>query len=55
MNNPGLISIIALLGWLVLAASAYRSYQMNWSETLRMALIWAAIFAGVTFVFTLFT
>ncbi|WP_340587739.1 hypothetical protein [Erythrobacter alti] len=47
------VSIIAMLGWLVLVAGAYRSYQVDTSKTIRMALIWASIFAAVAFVFSI--
>ncbi len=53
MNETSLVSIVALLGWLILAIGAYRSHQVNMSKTIRMALIWACIFAGLTFFFTL--
>jgi len=46
------VSIVALLGWLILVAGAYRSYQIDTSKTIRMALIWCAIFAAVAFVFS---
>ncbi|HSG33105.1 MAG TPA: hypothetical protein VLA37_01115 [Sphingomonadaceae bacterium] len=42
------ISIVALLGWLVLAGSALAAYRLSWKKGILMALIWAAIFAGVT-------
>lgn len=47
------ISIVALAGWLILVLGSYRSYQVNASQTIRMALIWGAVFAGVAFVFSL--
>jgi len=47
------VSIIAMLGWLILVAGAYRSYQVDTSKTIRMALIWASIFAAVAFVFSI--
>lgn len=56
MGNIGegqLVSIIAMLGWLVLMMGAYRSHQVDASKTIRMALIWASIFAAVVFVFSL--
>ncbi|VVT15516.1 hypothetical protein [Erythrobacter sp. EC-HK427] len=52
MNGVHWVSIIGLVGWLALAAGAYRSYQIDTSDTIRMALIWAAIFVGVAFVFS---
>lgn len=53
MNATALVSIVALLGWLILALGAYRSHQVDASKTIRMALIWGCIFAGMTFFFTL--
>ena len=47
------VSIIAMLGWLVLVAGAYRSHQVNMGKTIRMALIWASIFVGVALIFSL--
>ncbi|WP_165853480.1 hypothetical protein [Aurantiacibacter aquimixticola] len=53
MGEGQLVSIVALLGWLVLCFGAYRSYQIDTSQTIRMALMWGAIFAAVAFVFSL--
>jgi hypothetical protein len=47
MNDIGWVHIVALAGWLVLAAGAYASYRMSWSETIRLVLIWAGIFVAV--------
>ena len=47
------VSIVALAGWLILMLGAYRSYRIDTSRTIRMALIWAAIFMGVAFLFSL--
>ena len=47
MNEFGIVSIISLLGFLILAVSALRAHQLSWGAGLRMALTWAAIFAGV--------
>lgn len=50
MNEMGQgqwLSIIALMGWLALCFSAYRSHQVDTSKTVRMALTWIAIFAGL--------
>ena len=47
------VSIIAMLGWLVLCIGAYRSYRVDTGKTVRMALTWAAIFAGVAILFGL--
>ena len=47
------VSIIALVGWLVLMLGAYRSYRVDTGKTVRLVLVWAAIFAAVAFVFSL--
>ena len=41
------LSVILMFGWLVLAFSAYRSHQIDTSKTIRLALTWLAIFAGL--------
>ncbi|MGB3167149.1 MAG: hypothetical protein WBA68_10285 [Alteraurantiacibacter sp.] len=56
MSMPGevqLVSMIAMAGWLILALSAYRAHRVDASKTVRMALIWGAVFAGVALLFTL--
>ncbi len=52
MNDASTIQIISLVGWLVLAGSAFASYQLSWKKGLTIALSWVAIFA---FVFVIFT
>ena len=47
MNEGSLISIVALLGWLILAGSALASFRLGWSKILQLALVWLAIFAGL--------
>lgn len=53
MNEGELVSIVALLGWLVLAGSALASHRLNWSTALKMGLTWVAIFAGLFLIFGL--
>ena len=56
MNGIGeaqLVTIIATVGWLVLVAGAYRSYRVDTAKTVRMALTWGAIFAGIAILFGL--
>lgn len=53
MNEYGWVQLVALGGWLILAASAYASYRMNWSQTIRLALIWAGIFTAVGLLFSI--
>ena len=49
--NVELVSIVALAGWLILALSAYRSYQVSGRRTLTYALVWGSIFLAVAMVF----
>ncbi len=46
MNDVAIVSIIAMLGWLVLAGGAFASFQLSWGKTVQMILIWACIFTG---------
>ena len=47
MNEGAWISIVAMLGWLVLAGSALASYRLGWGKIVQLALVWLAIFAGL--------
>ena len=47
MTNGALISIVAMVGWLILAGSALASFRLGWNRILQLALIWLAIFAGL--------
>ncbi|MEM6856266.1 MAG: hypothetical protein AAF559_00215 [Pseudomonadota bacterium] len=47
MSDVAIVSIISLLGWLVLAGSAFASYRLSWGKTAQLALVWLAIFAGL--------
>lgn len=53
MNEYNWVHLVALGGWLILAASAFASYRMNWSQTVRFALIWAGIFLAVGLLFSM--
>ena len=53
MNETALISLIALLGWLVLAVGAFRSHRIGGRKMVTMGLTWAAIFVAVALVFHL--
>ena len=48
MNEHNVVSLIAALGFLILAGSALIGRQMSWRSGIVMALGWAAIFAVVT-------
>ena len=45
------IRLVALVGWLLLAASA--AYRLDWKKGLRLALVWIASFTGAALVFGL--
>ena len=47
MSEGALISIVAMIGWLVIAGSALASFRLGWSKILQLALTWLAIFAGL--------
>ena len=53
MNETALISLIALLGWLLLAVGAFRSHRIGGRKMVTMGLAWAAIFVAVALVFHL--
>lgn len=50
MSGDQSVQIVALTAMLVLAASAYASYRLEWRNMVRQGLIWATIFAAVTLV-----
>jgi hypothetical protein len=41
------IPIVASLGWLILCGAALASYRLQWSQMVKMALVWLAIFGGL--------
>ncbi|MEP0391471.1 MAG: hypothetical protein ABJ205_01255 [Erythrobacter sp.] len=47
MNEGMIISIVAMLGWLILAGSALASFKLGWNKMAQLALVWLAIFAGL--------
>lgn len=47
MQTTSWVSIVAMLGWLILAMSALASYRLTWRKGIVLALTWAAIFTGV--------
>ena len=53
MSEGALVSLIALLGWLVLVASSYRAHRIGARKAIVTALIWASIFIAVALVFSL--
>ncbi len=53
MTGDEAVRIVALVAWLALMIGAYASFRLEWKDMVRQLLIWAAIFAGVTFIVTL--
>jgi len=53
VSEVGVVQIIALIAWLVLATSAFASFRLGWKENMRLALVWAGIFVSVALVFSL--
>lgn len=53
MNEYSIVQIISLLGFLILAVSAFASWGLNWGKVLRMSLIWAAVFVGMVLIFSI--
>ena len=52
MNGTAWVSIIALVGWLVLAIGSFRAHQVGAGKTLVMGLAWLSIFFLVAAVFS---
>lgn len=50
MNEGAIVSVVALVAWLVLAVTAYASYRLEWRTMVQQGFVWAAIFAAVTLV-----
>lgn len=53
MSEDSVVGLVALIGWLILAGSAFASYRLSLRKGLKLALIWAAIFLGVYLLFSL--
>lgn len=47
------VQMVALLGCLILAGSAFASRRLGWKENVRLALTWVGIFVAVTLMFSL--
>jgi hypothetical protein len=47
MNPDLLLPVIVSIGWLVLAGASFASYQLKWSQVVKMVLVWIAIFGGL--------
>ncbi|MEL6416791.1 MAG: hypothetical protein AAFQ15_17830 [Pseudomonadota bacterium] len=47
MSDLSMISLIAMLGWLVLVVAGFASYRLSWGKTAQLAFVWLAIFVGL--------
>lgn len=46
--NPDLaLPIIASIAWLILVGAGLASFRLKWSQLVKMALVWIAIFLGL--------
>lgn len=52
MNQWQVVSVIALVAWLVLAISSYRQRQISGKRTALMAVVWIGLFGLLAAVFT---
>lgn len=48
MNEFQIVSLIALLGWLILMAGGLRGRGLEWSKGMKLGMIWVGIFLIVT-------
>lgn len=55
MSTLAIVSLVSLLGWLFLMLGSWRSQRVSASATLRIVLIWVAVFLAVTLVFGMIT
>lgn len=46
MNDMTAVSIIAMLGFLLVAGASFASFRLSWGKTAQLALTWLAIFVG---------
>ena len=47
MSDVGVVSLIAMMGWLVLVVAGFASYRLSWGKTAQLAFVWLAIFVGL--------
>jgi hypothetical protein len=53
VSEFGVVHLVALVGWLILAGSAFASYRLDWKESVRLALTWAGIFTAAALAFSM--
>ncbi|KPQ33899.1 MAG: hypothetical protein HLUCCX21_01610 [Porphyrobacter sp. HL-46] len=47
MSPDMFIPIISSIGWLVVVGAALASHRLQWSQMIKLALVWLAIFLGL--------
>lgn len=45
-SQDQMISLVAMIAWLILVVSGFASFRLGARQVVRMALVWAAIFVG---------
>lgn len=53
MSEGAIVSIVAMVGWLVLMLSGYRSFKVDGRKTIMMAGVWLGVFLFVFIAFSL--
>jgi hypothetical protein len=47
MNSDAVLPVVTTLAWLALVIASLASFRLKWSQMVKMALLWVAIFGGV--------
>lgn len=55
VNEYQIVSLVALLGWLILVAGGLRGRGLHWSKGMRLGMMWVGIFLVVTLFISLVT
>lgn len=55
MSPELLLPLVSSIGWLILVGAALVSYQLKWSQMVKMALVWIVIFGGLFLLVEWFT
>lgn len=54
MTDMTVVSVIAMLGWLLVAGMSFASFRLSWGKTAQLALTWLAIIVGLFLLARLF-
>lgn len=47
MTDTAIVSLIAMLGWLLVVGMGFASFRLSWGKTAQLALVWVAIIGGL--------